>query len=49
MYEGSLFSFFFSLVALAAESVVIDGNLGEPEWENAFITDEFCTKQVLII
>ena len=41
MYRVLYFLSFFSLVALAAGRVVIDGNLDEPEWENAFITDKF--------
>ena len=44
MYRVLYFLSFFSLVALAAERVVIDGNLDEPEWENAFITDKFYQK-----
>ena len=41
MHRILYFLSFFSLVALAAEKIVIDGDLSEPEWENAFITDKF--------
>jgi hypothetical protein len=41
MHKLLYFLSFFSLVALAADRVVIDGNLNEPEWKNAFITDKF--------
>ena len=41
MHKLLYFLSFFSLVALAADRVIIDGNLNEPEWKNAFITDKF--------
>ena len=41
MHRALYFLSFLSLIGGATERVVIDGNLDEPQWENAFITDKY--------
>jgi hypothetical protein len=48
MHKLLYFLSFFSLVALAADRVIIDGNLNEPEWKMHLLQTSFI-KHVLII
>ena len=30
-----------SIAVISAEGIIVDGNLDEPEWEDAYIIDEY--------